>query len=255
MMRITHDNAHQQKWVDSSGKVYTFAGKYKNLDGSISHIAHVASVVQKEDGPEIVYEQHTINDLDDISTGTSFVGTPILVPIVVPDMPLKPLCPTAGEVWRRWDGRFVSIEDTKVGDDAELDRIVEFKYLDTNDVRSLPLSHFMECLANTSIPLFTFHADGYEMTMGDITFINPYNVSSPVVGEAYLHFKEKMYTVLHIAPDTETGIPMIVYKQNETGEVFVRSEPMFSQRIKVGAQPFDRSSTPRFTYMPTKAAE
>ena len=66
-----------------------------------------------------------------------------------------------------------------------------------------------------------------------------------LVGEKYLHFKNKLYQVLAIATHTETGEPLVIYQAlyGERG-LWVRPAAMWNEHVER-----DGYSGPRFTYI------
>ena len=66
-----------------------------------------------------------------------------------------------------------------------------------------------------------------------------------LVGEKYLHFKNKLYQVLAVATHTETGEPLVIYQAlyGERG-LWVRPAAMWNEHVER-----DGYSGPRFTYI------
>ena len=66
-----------------------------------------------------------------------------------------------------------------------------------------------------------------------------------LVGEKYLHFKNKLYQVLTIATHTETGESLVIYQAlyGERG-LWVRPAAMWNEHVER-----DGYSGPRFTYI------
>ena len=50
-------------------------------------------------------------------------------------------------------------------------------------------------------------------------------------GDKYRHFKGAIVEVLEIAKDSETLEEMVVYKHEETGEIWVRPLSMFLSKV------------------------
>ena len=54
-----------------------------------------------------------------------------------------------------------------------------------------------------------------------------------LVGEKYLHFKNKLYQVLAIATHTETGEPLVIYQAlYGAGEIWVRPAAMWLETVE-----------------------
>ena len=66
-----------------------------------------------------------------------------------------------------------------------------------------------------------------------------------LVGEKYLHFKNKLYQVLAIATHTETGEPLVIYQAlyGERG-LWVRPAAMWCETVER-----DGKVQPRFAYI------
>lgn len=52
-----------------------------------------------------------------------------------------------------------------------------------------------------------------------------------VVGSKYRHFKGHIITVLHIAKDSEDLSLKVVYRHEDTGEIWVRDYDMFISKV------------------------
>ena len=60
-----------------------------------------------------------------------------------------------------------------------------------------------------------------------------------LVGEKYLHFKNKMYQVLAIATHTETGEPLVIY-QALYGDFKIYARPYDMFRLRSGSREIPR---------------
>jgi hypothetical protein len=56
----------------------------------------------------------------------------------------------------------------------------------------------------------------------------------PEIGPVYRHYKGGLYTIITLANHTETGEPMVVYKSELFGSVYVRPLSMWFERVKDG---------------------
>jgi len=72
-------------------------------------------------------------------------------------------------------------------------------------------------------------------------------ISEPVVGGVYEHYKKKLYQVVGTAKHSETLEDMVVYKQLYGDEsLWVRPRTMFVETVEI-----DGATVSRFTYQPS----
>lgn len=61
------------------------------------------------------------------------------------------------------------------------------------------------------------------------------------VGQRFIHFRTKeVYVVLHLATDTETGKPCVVYQNEKDLKVYSRNRELFEGCVGLGIRRFTR---------------
>lgn len=252
-MTISIKDLEIKPMVDINGKVYTFTGSYRDLESNVVHVAHVStpcSTLKPDHKTETLVsrvEQELVEDLNSLFHSASSAGTPVLIPLVSCDTIGKPRVPSYGEVWRRWDGELVIITNAYLYHTGHVDILVEYRVLSSKKDMKMSRCHFMACLLGTSIPLFTYDSERVTFISGEHTFMSPYVFETPKAGDTYCHFKGGIYTILSVAPDTETGIPMVAYKSTTSCTVHNRSLAMFTQQIQISPRHSDNYKVvPRF---------
>lgn len=58
----------------------------------------------------------------------------------------------------------------------------------------------------------------------------------------YQHFKGNFYEVICVARHSETEEPMVVYKSEKNGSLWVRPLTMFTEKVEFNGQIIDRFS-------------
>ena len=57
-------------------------------------------------------------------------------------------------------------------------------------------------------------------------------------GQIYRHFKGKLYKIIGLATDSETGSKVVVYEaQYGTNELYIRSYTMFTEKLDAAQYP------------------